>query len=276
VELVPRGAQLPWPPDGGTAQNRALRVPANVGTKGTDLRVEIVAGDEARPLLREVVRLVGVKKDDALSIEYRLDENQVFDFSLRLADQPDSRPFEVRIENPLSNVVNPHEVRLKIQQAEEELRTGKIAAARVPDTIVQIARDYAELQQIDKALDFLSRALRMKNRPDGYILNLMGIYHGERGDHARQEKFYREAAAASPADGVALFNLALAKRRLGKLDEARKIANESLQRDRLGPTLTLAAQLAEAAKEQGERDRLLAEAIRVMGSVSAQGEWELG
>ena len=55
------------------------------------------------------------------------------------------------------------------------MRTGQIPAARVPDTIVELARNYAELQQIDKALDYLYRALRMKNRPDGYILNLMGI-----------------------------------------------------------------------------------------------------
>jgi hypothetical protein len=51
--------------------------------------------------------------------------------------------------------------------------------------------------------------------------------------------------------------------------------NESLHRERLGPTLTLAAQLAEAQKNQVERDRLLAEAKRVMASISALGEWEL-
>ena len=273
VELVPRGAKLPWPPH-GKEQTVLLRVP-KTWTEGTDLRIEIVAGNDSRLLLREVVKLIGVKKGDPLWVEYGMDENQVFDFSLRLADQPGSRPLEVRIENPLSNVVNPHEVRLKIQRIEEELRTGKVPATSVPNTIVGLARDYAELQQLDKALDYLSRALRMKNRPDNYILNLMGIYNGERGDHVRQEKFYRESAAAAPGDGVALFNLALAKRKRGQLESAKEIVNESLHRERLGPTLTLAAQLAEAEKNHAERDRLLAEARRVMASVSALGEWEL-
>lgn len=276
VELVPRGAQLPWPPAGETAQNLSLRVPRTSGDRGTELRIEIVAGEESRLLLREVVTLVGVNKGDPLCIEYRLDENQVFDFSLRLANEPDGRPFDVRIENPLSNVVNPHAVRLKIQNTEEELRIGKIPSSRVPDTIVQLARSYSELRQLDKALDYLSRALRMKNRPDGNILNLMGIYHGERGDHARQEKFYRQAADASPGDGVALFNLALAKRKRGEFDEARTIIAESLQRERLGPSLTLAAQLEEVRKNQNERKRLLAEATQTMSLLSAQGEWELG
>ncbi len=275
VELVPRGVALPWPAAGGMAQNRSLRVPKNAGTKGTELRIEVVGGEEERLLLQEVVTLVDVKRGDALCVECRLDENQVFDFRLLVAEQTDGRPFEKTVENPFTNVVNPHALRLKIQQTEEELRTGKIPEARVADTIVQVARDYSELQQIDKALDYLSRALRMKNRPDGYILNLMGIYHGQRGDHARQEKFYRLAAAASPGGGVALCNLALAKRKRGELDEARQVVEESLRRERLGPTLTLAAQLAEADKNQSERDRLLAEAMRVMGSLSAQGEWEL-
>jgi len=104
----------------------------------------------------------------------------------------------------------------------------------------------------------------------------MGIYYGERGDHVRQEKFYRQSAATNPGDGVALFNLALAKRKRGQLESAKEIVNESLHRERLGPTLTLAAQLAEAEKSHTERDRLLAEARRVMASVSALGEWELG
>src|SRR5262249_47283053 len=81
--------------------------------------IEIVAGNESRLLLREVVKLIGIKRGDPLWAEYGMDEDQVFDFSLRLADQPDSRPLEVRIENPLSNVVNPHEVRLKIERIEE-------------------------------------------------------------------------------------------------------------------------------------------------------------
>jgi len=44
-----------------------------------------------------------------LRVEYRMDENQVLEFSLHLAKEADGRAFDVRIENPLSNVVNPHE-----------------------------------------------------------------------------------------------------------------------------------------------------------------------
>jgi len=48
----------------------------------------------------------------------------------------------------LSNVVNPHAKRLKIEQAEEDIRTGKVPPSEIPEKIVEIARDYAELQQM--------------------------------------------------------------------------------------------------------------------------------
>ena len=40
------------------------------------------------------------------------------------------------------------------------------------------------------------KALRMRGRADGHILNLLGIYCGETRDHARQATFYREASRA--------------------------------------------------------------------------------
>jgi len=39
-----------WPAGGGKAQNLALRVPANSGRQGTDLRIELLGGNESRLL----------------------------------------------------------------------------------------------------------------------------------------------------------------------------------------------------------------------------------
>ena len=212
IKLVPGGVELPWPPDGSKASNNSLRVPENVGRNGqTELRVEIFGGDESRLLLSELVTLVSVEKGDPLQVEYRLDENQAFDFALRLANYPDARSFEVRVENPLSNTVNPHAIRLKIQESEENLRAGKVEQETLPQAIVELAKQYAEIEQLDKAVSYLNRALRMLNRRDGPILNLLGIYHGELGDTEREERFYNEAAAARASDPVPFFNLALAK-----------------------------------------------------------------
>ncbi|PJA48426.1 MAG: hypothetical protein CO171_07435, partial [Syntrophobacterales bacterium CG_4_9_14_3_um_filter_49_8] len=77
------------------------------------------------------------------------------------------------------------------------------------DDFIQLARWYAELNQKERALDWLRSALKSLGKPDVEILNLQGIYYGELGDHERAEKLYREADRATTSWNGPLFNLAL-------------------------------------------------------------------
>ena len=115
----------------------------------------------------------------------------------------------------------------------------------------------------------------MKNRPDPYVLNLLGIYHGELRDFDGQEKFYREAHAAGGGD-VSLFNLALSQFRRRKFQEAQVTIQENMQIDRDGPALTLAAQIEDALSNAEERDSLLREALIEFGPFRSIADWELG
>ena len=276
-ELIPRGQSLPYPAPGEWAETSNLAVPETSMVEAVDLRVEIVAGAEHRPLFRSLWSISApVSRGDKLRLEYRVDENQVFEFRLTLADASDAIPFSQRIENPLTNVINPQAVRLKIQQAEEDLRTNKVPAAQIPAKVVEIARDYSELHQTDKAIDYLHRALRMKNKPDAEILNLLGIYHGQRGDHARQEKFYRECADQFPHFPGPLFNLALAQQQRGKLAEAEKTVVEYLDRRTDGPGHTLAAEIANGLDKLRARTASLKKALAAFEEPRAMSDWELG
>lgn len=186
------------------------------------MRVEILAGSDSqeRTLFTAKWDVLGpVNKGEKLKLEYRLDENQLLNFRLTLADQPEKEPFKGLIENPLTNIVNPNETRLKIQKLEEDLRTGKIPKSQIPEKVVEIARDYSELQQTEKAISYLKQALRLKNKPDPNILNLLGIYSGEQGDFDNQEKYYRESASVG-GSWAALFNLALSQFHRRKYEEA--------------------------------------------------------
>jgi hypothetical protein len=282
-ELIPKGAALPFPSTDGWAQTMDLHVPDSTITGTVPLLVEIVAGEAGmeRTLLTSTWEIRGpVKRGDELRLAFRIDENQVFHFRLTLVADKDAEPFTGRIENPLSNVVNPHATRLKIQRAEEELKTGNVAKDKIPERIVEIARDYAELRQTEKAISFLKRALQMKNGPDAYILNLLGIYHGELGDHDKQEKFYREAAANS-RDGSALFNLALAQHRRKQFSKAEATIGEALERGQDGPTLTLKAQIAEALEKPRVTSSALTDAFAQFEreepvALKQFSEWELG
>ena len=278
-ELVPKGSPLPFPDNKGSwAKTYRLAVPKTSLLEPVDLLVEIVASEagQERTLATATWEMPApIAEGDNLCLQYRIDENQVLEFKLTLAAADDDNPFLGRIENPLSNVVNPHATRLKIQQAEEDLRTGKIDPDQVHDTIVNIARDYAELQQTDKAISYLQRVLLMKNQPDPQILNLLGINYGEVGDAEREEKCYRECARVSTS-AAPLFNLALAQKSRRQFSDATETINECLRRRNDGPTLTLKAVIAEGQSFTQERDDTLAKALACFSGPRAMSDWELG
>lgn len=277
-ELVPKGAPLPYPSHGKWAQTFDLVIPETSLIEPVPLLVEIIAGRETQEqlLFREIWEIPGpVNKGDRLRLEYLLDENQVLHFRLTLADRREQNPFTGRIENPLSNVVNPHAKRQKIQEAEEDLRTGKIPKERIPEKVVEIARDYAELQQTEKAISYLKQALRLLNSPDPYILNLLGIYSGELGDYENEEKYYREATRAGGGH-ASLFNLALSFYNRRKYEDAERIIKERIAMEPDGPTLTLAARIADSRGKTGMRDALLNEAMSAFKPIHSMDEWELG
>lgn len=277
VELIPKGGDLPYPDDGAYAKCFSLAVPETTN-HSVDLRVEIVGGDEERKLFSQIWRISGpVRKGDKLCLEYRYDENQVLDLKMRLADADEiEEPFIATIENPLTNVVNPQSRRLKIDEIEEDLRNKKYPAYRVPDKLVELAENYVELGQREKAVDYLKKALQGKNGVDASILNKLAIYFGEMGDYDREEKFYREAAAASPSWSTPWFNLALAQKKRKRYSEAIESLEKAFSIRHEGPYLVLAAQVADACHKVADRDKYLKEAFETFGSVSALDDWELG
>jgi molecular chaperone DnaK (HSP70) len=276
VELIPKGVSLPFPASEGFKKSHALVVPEIALTQGIELRVEIVAGEEERVLGSGIWDITPpVNKGEPLLLEFRFDDNQVLDLKLRLADKGQGKPFKMTLENPLTNVVNPWVEKMEIDDLEEKLRTGKIPKARMVDVIIEVARKYAKIGHREKAIEYLQRALRSKNRPDGYILNLIGIYFAELGDHEKAAKYYQEAAQL-PGWEIAWFNLALGLKRQGKYRDAKVFIDKALEREQQAPYLVLKAQLAEAAENMAEREACLTEAMSIFGPISSLDDWELG
>lgn len=277
VELIPKGAHLPYPADGDYASSYALAVPSTTLYDPIDLRVEIIGGDDERKLFSKIWQIPGpVNRGDKLCLEYRYDENQILDLRVRLVDELESQLFTAMIENPLTNVVNPQSKRLKIDELEEDLRNKKIPSARIPDKLVELAENYVDLGQKEKAIDYLKKALQGKHGADAGILNKMGIYFGELGDYEREEKFYKEAASASTSWSTPWFNLALAQKKRKRYIEAMDSLNRALTLRREAPYYVLGAQIADANGNIAERDRFVKEAFDMAGSTASLDEWELG
>ncbi|MFQ3670999.1 MAG: Hsp70 family protein [Verrucomicrobiia bacterium] len=275
--LVPRGAQLPFPAEDNPQENLALVVPQTALVGSVPLRVEIVAGEEARPIYVGTWKIPSpVNRGEPLRLKFRLDENQALHLELTLADLPDEKPFSLMMENPLTNVVNPHAVRQQIDEVEENLRVGTIPSHQVPETLVSLAENYAELNQIDKAIYYLQQALRRKGRPDAHILNLLGIRYGEKADWEREEKMYREAFAANPQSHTPLFNLALSQINRGLAAEAYTTIQSALNLSKSGPCLVLAARINQTLGRAQLAQSALEESFKLFKPPPAMSDWELG
>ncbi len=278
VELVPKGAELPFPA-AGWARKEGLTVPATSPKRPVEIRVEIVAGegDGERPLFRSRWSVPGpVSKGEGLVLEYRYDANQVLELRLRLAAAAGTDAWACAVENPLTNVVNPQAARLKLDTLEEAIRTGAVPKDEVPGALVEAADLMAELGHRERAFAQLKKVLAGSNAPDGGILNRMGSLAAEIGDAERAVKLYREAAAAAPAWGGPLFNLALLLERRGDPAGALERIDAALERESLPPYLVQRARLAAALGREAERARDLAAAMDTFGAPGRLSEWALG
>ena len=254
-------------------------MPVTSAKQPVDVRVELVAGEgeHERPLFRGRWSIPPpVTKGEGLVLDYRLDENQILELRLALATRAGTDGFACTVENPLTNVVNPQAARVKLDALEEDIRTGKVAKEDLPGALVEAADLMIELGHRERAFAQLRKVLQSLNRPDVFILNRMGMLAAEMGDRERAAKLYREAAAAGPAWGGPLFNLALMLEQRGDAAAAMEAIEGALNRERNAPYLVLRAMLEEELGREAARARDLGDALATCGPPPRLDEWRLG
>jgi tetratricopeptide (TPR) repeat protein len=239
--------------------------------------MQVVAGSTGQAIFNErwLIRSL-VNAGDGITLDYRLSASQEFELRAFLTNEPES-VFERSVENPLVNVVNPNQVRLQIEELEELLRKRGGPKAEDRDDLVQLARWYAELHQHEKALTFLSQALRLINRPDDYILNLEGIYAGELGDYEREERAYRAADQTCGNWGTPMFNLGLSFHTRKKFEEALRAVDMAIEKEpSQGVYRTLRARCLRSLGKNEEAGREAEQAFDSYEPIPQLDDWELG
>lgn len=275
LELVPAGAQLPYPAEDQWAEVDELTIPETSKIKPLPLKLSLVSGDGL--LLFNGIWEVPppLEKGQKLRFLCRMDQNQTMWFRVSLAASPQNEFEEYEIENPLTNIHFPDSRREEIEELEEKMRTGQIPRKNAADTVFKIAKLTSELGQRERALDLMKKALAEKGGRDLYLLNQMGILCGELRDFERQEKFYLEAAKYGEA-GAPLFNLALSKWKQGLIDEGIRHVEAAMGREKDPAYLVLRSILADAKKDPIRRDAWIKESIPLFGSVSKMSDFHLG
>lgn len=274
-ELIPAGTAIPFPADGTYARKTNLAVPRAM--VGGSIGMEVVAGSTGQAIFNEkwLIHCL-VNAGEGIEVEYRLSATQEFDLRAFLTNDPDS-VFERTVENPLVNVMNPNQVRLQIEELEERLRKKGGPKAEDRDELIQLAGWYAELRQYEKALTFLSQALRLINRPDDGILILEGIYAGELGDYEREERAYRAADQANRSWGGPMFNLALSFHGRKKYEAALQAIDRAIEKNpSAGAYRTLRARCLRSLGKGQEATKEGEEAFASFEPIPELDDWTLG
>jgi molecular chaperone DnaK len=274
--LVPSQCPLPYPEDGSYAR-LDLVVPHEETLFIKRLCFEVIGLKDHQAIFFETWELPEhVTAGAEIIMEYRVTAGKQFQCRTFLKDHPETK-FENTLENPFVNIVNPGSVRLLIEEKEEELREKRGGSEEDRDDFVQLSKWYAELNQKEKALEFLRMAIKKLNKPDVEILNLQGIYCGELGDHDREEKFYREAANNATNWGGPLFNLALSYSNRHKHKEALETIEKAIKKEgETGPYLTLKAMCLEKLGHSKDIKSSYQEALETFDKPSTLSDWELG
>jgi tetratricopeptide (TPR) repeat protein len=274
VELLPKGASLPYPAQNFAACH-ALALP-ETSIVGSTIRVEIEGGSGKLLFSSSWVIDQPVRRGESLLLEYRMDGDQVLHLRLAGGDNRELPEFTSLIEHPLTAVHNNNDRKNRILELEEELRLGKFPQQEEPGKLLELAKHCTTLDQNEKALGLMSNALAKKG-PDSVILNYMGICCDNLGDNERAMKLYREAAQTPPLTSSPLFNLALVLRRKGQHDQSLRTLDEAIARYPDPAYFVLRAELLEKlGRPESEKSAALEKAISGRsGSLGKLDSWDI-
>jgi Tfp pilus assembly protein PilF len=277
IEIIPKGMRLPYPAC-GYGVFTGLMVPEQAVLDGLKLRVELVTTEEEKFIFSGLWNIMGnvVNEGDPIRLEYRFDENRNLWLRLTVDDGIRRTPFNAEIENPVTQVMNPSRTRVKILELEEDWRTGTIEKWRKKDKAREIAKLYVELGQKERAVSWLKAAIKVDNQPDFSTLTDLGNLFRSMGNLDLAMYMYREAARISSDWGGPLFNLALAQKEAGKLEEAMASADEALKKESDPPYKVLKGWLLKKQGKEKEARQVIQEAIQEFKPVSTMNEWEVG
>jgi tetratricopeptide (TPR) repeat protein len=277
VDLVPQQAILPWPNADGYAKGEILTIPTDSANEPINIRVEIVSRDKSgqRTLLLEVWEVPPpVRAGERIQVESRFDLNQTLQLRLVHLERDDVPIFEKREEHPFTHVANPQRIKIRIEEKEEKIRTGKVPEQLWSQTMVEIADDCAELRQYEKAISLMAAVMGRDNAADVGLMNRMALYAGYMGDRKREEQIYRAAIEEDPDWGTIWFNLALLLKSQDRIDEALDAIDKAIKLEPgEAPYYVLQAQLT---RQSGKNFAIILDLADVHAHPAGeQSHWEL-
>lgn len=273
-ELVPAGTPLPYPADGGIQRIMDLvAIPTDTPTGTLALSLEFLSGE--RTLHTETVDVQGpVAEDDPITLEIRIDQDQVMRLAIEVDGQGATQRFQVELDNPFAVTANPNATREQILELTEQAKQPGSDARRL---IRQLAALHLELREFERARQLLQGLLKQA-RPveDGQLLNTIAHICKDMGDTEAYFANLRKAVKAGDAD-VAGFNLALGLHNAGQNEEALAFIDLNITADDTAPSRVLRGDILSDLKRTDEaRGEFEAALAKLDGDFTGADEFTLG
>jgi molecular chaperone DnaK (HSP70) len=227
VELVPRGAELPFPAE-GEAVYRGLVVPRDLMK---DVQIVVAASGPDKPLGVEHLEVPLLRSaGEPIDLRFRLDANKILTVHAALANQRGSH-CTVRLENPLCAVAFGSARQKEIAELEVDLARAEPAAQTPFERAKRerLARLYEKEDKYERAIDEARKLMEAEGRPSEGLLNLIAGCYKHLGAHDRAEKYYREAIRVVPGSPIGRFNLSLVLETQGRIEDVITLMDEAVK-----------------------------------------------
>jgi tetratricopeptide (TPR) repeat protein len=216
-----------------------------------------------------------VRKGEALQLQYRCDANQVLQLAMRTGSDPDGTAFELEIENPLTNVVNPQELKARADEIEERLKTDKVLDKEQKTELArELADVFAKLGRHEAALEWYRRVNAALPAPSVIILNRMADCADALKDRERVQKLYQAATEVSDWSG-SWFNWALKLETWGQFETALEKVERAIELEDDFGYVVLRARILSRLGRGTEAEKVLEEVLDSVSTVRILSDFTL-
>lgn len=274
-ELVPKHTALPFPHNNEYQEIDRLVIPETPTEYPYKLKIEIVASDEKRILFSAVWLITEkVKKGEKLLLQYKMDENQIMKMRLSLSKNK-NKFFNITIDNPFTNIVNPNTIRIKIDEIENEIATGVFNNEEKYEKVKELADLYAEIRFFEKAVEYYKMLLRHSKFEDSLSYYRIANLYSKIGDYQKEEKYCREGFTRF-GHSAFLFNLASSKNKQKLYREALYIIDDTIEASPdEAPYYVLKSFILYNLERYEESAEVLALSFNYFNPLKSMDDWEL-
>jgi molecular chaperone DnaK len=273
-EIVAAGTSLPFPAEGDSLRIPDLvAIPTDTPSGTLPLSLEFLSGE--RTFHTETVDVEGpVAEDDPITLEVRIDQDQVMRIAIEVQGSGAAQRFQVDLDNPFAVTANPNETRERILELTEQAKQPGSDARRLIRRLAELHLELRERERARQLLEVLLPEARPGERLQ--LLNIIAHICKDMGDTEKYFEYLRKAVDAGDAD-IAGFNLALGLHNAGQDTEALTFIDRSIAADDSAPSRVLKGDILTGLKRTDEAHAEFETALAMLdGDFTTADEFTLG